>query len=324
MHLRVVCESGDSAAVTDLLRAEPGVVHLTVSAGTCREPGGDVIEATIARQVADDVLDRLSQRGVPRNGQVSLHPIDTMLSDTADAAERAMPGESAEAVIWEELLDTTGEESQLNPIYLAFLTIACLLAAVGVVTNSAITIVGAMVVSPDFGPLAALAVALVGRRRDLGTQAALALGAGFAFAMLVTAALTLLARAAGLYHPASLTGLDQVSFIYQVGPYSVIVAVLAGTAGMLALTSAKSGVLIGVFISVTTVPAAGYAAVAAVAGDWPKCGGAVLQLLINLVGVTVAAALTLLIRRRHTVPGAIPPPRSPRSLVTGLASRSRR
>jgi uncharacterized hydrophobic protein (TIGR00271 family) len=324
MHLRVVCESGDSAAVTDLLKAEPGVVHLTVDAGAGRQPVGDVIEAAVARQAAEGVLDRLAERGVPRHGQVSLQLIDTMLSDTADAAERAMPGEGADAIIWDELVATTGEESQLNPVFLAFLTIACLLAAVGVITNSAITIVGAMVVSPDFGPLAALAVAIVGKRRDLAASAALTLGAGFPFAMLVTAALTLLARGIGLFHPASLAELNQVSYIYHVGPYSVIVAVLAGTAGMLALTSEKSGVLIGVFISVTTVPAAGFAAVAAVAGDWPQCGGAILQLLINLAGVTVAAALTLLIRRRHIVLGPVPPARSLRRPVTAAISRPRR
>lgn len=299
MHLRVVCDSGASAAVTGILEAEPGVAHLTVTAGVSRQPVGDVIEATVAREVAEDVLNRLAEHGVPRSGQVSLQPLDMMLSDTAAVAERVAPGDGADALIWDELVATTGEESRLNGTFLAFLTIACLIAAVGVITNSAITIVGAMVVGPDFGPLAALAVALVGRRKDLAVNAARALGAGFPFAMLVTAALALLARVTGLFHPATLTQLDQVSFIYQVGPYSAVVAVLAGAAGMLALTSDKSAALVGVFISVTTVPAAGFAAIAAIAGDWSQCGGAVLQLLVNLTGITLAAVVTLMIRRRR-------------------------
>lgn len=44
-----------------------------------------------------------------------------------------------------------------------FLCLACLIAAVGVVTDSPVTAVGAMVVGPEFGPLAALAVVLVRR-----------------------------------------------------------------------------------------------------------------------------------------------------------------
>ena len=40
------------------------------------------------------------------------------------------------------------------------------------------------------------------------------------------------------------------------GLSSLFVAFCAGTAGMLSLTTAKSGALIGVLISVTTIPAA--------------------------------------------------------------------
>jgi uncharacterized membrane protein len=45
--------------------------------------------------------------------------------------------------------------------FLAFLTLACLIAVVGVVTDSPVTVVGAMVVGPEFSPLAAIAVGLV-------------------------------------------------------------------------------------------------------------------------------------------------------------------
>ncbi|OEV04246.1 DUF389 domain-containing protein [Streptomyces oceani] len=304
LHLRVVCASSVSASVFAFLESEPGVAHLVVTHGVSRRPVGDVIEAAVAREVAEDVLRRLTELGVPRQGAMSLQPIDAMVSDTADAAERAAPGRGADAVIWEELVATTGEESQLNPVFLGFLTIACLLAAVGVITDSAITLVGAMVVSPDFGPLAALAVSVVGRRGRLGARAGLALCVGFPLAMLVTAALALLARAGGIFEPGDLSGLRQAAFIYEVGPYSIVLALLAGAAGMVALTSEKPGALIGVFISVTTVPAAGFAALATVAGYWSRFGEAAIQLLINLAGVALAGTLTLLVRRRHIVPGA--------------------
>jgi Domain of unknown function (DUF389) len=45
-------------------------------------------------------------------------------------------------------------------------------------------------------------------------------------------------------------------FIWKPDALSWIVGFLAGIAGMLALTSAKSGALVGVLISVTTIPAA--------------------------------------------------------------------
>ena len=75
-------------------------------------------------------------------------------------AERNAPGDAADAVIWEEVISSTGEDSTLTWVFMAFMVLACLLAAIGVATNSPITIVGAMVVGPEFGPLAGIAVGL--------------------------------------------------------------------------------------------------------------------------------------------------------------------
>ena len=73
---------------------------------------------------------------------------------------------------------------------------------------------------------------------------------------------------------------------------------LAGVAGMLAITSAKSGSLVGVFISVTTVPAAAFAAVALVEGRLDEALTSMLQLAINLIGIVAAAAASLLVSLR--------------------------
>ncbi len=70
---------------------------------------------------------------------------------------------------------------------------------------------------------------------------------------------------------------------------------------MLSLTSAKSGALVGVLISVTTIPAAANIGVAAAYGEWGDAGGAALQLGINLGGIVVAGVLTLYIQRRYYV-----------------------
>ena len=160
----------------------------------------------------------------------------------------------------------TREESTLNVTFLTFLCLACLIAAVGVVTDSPVTVVGAMVVGPEFGPLAALAVALVRRKTYLARRAALALLVGFPVAMLITAVGVLAGEALGWIEVTSTRELTDVDFIFQVGPLSFVVALFAGAAGMLSLVSAKSAALVGVFISVTTVPAAGFAVVAATVG----------------------------------------------------------
>lgn len=305
LHLRVISPAEHTDDVLDLLRAQPGVAHVVLLRGAAVIPPGDVIEADVAREATDQLISALCGLGIDHNGGITLEQIDTALSDAADKAEEDAPGDAADAVVWEELLVRTGEESRLNVTFLAFMAIACLLAAVGVITDSPITLVGAMVVGPEFGPLAAISVGLVRRRWDLVRRASMVLAVSFPLAMLVTAGGTALGSAAGLFDASALTGEHEVDFVFDVGPWSLIVAVLAGAAGMLSMTSAKSAALVGVFISVTTVPAAGYASVAAILGDWNRFFGSVGQLAVNLVGIVVAAAVVLLMRKgTWTVPDA--------------------
>lgn len=295
LHLRVVCPSTRTAEVCAVLTDEPVVAHLVVHPGAAVRPAGDLVEADVARECVDGLLGRFADLGIDHEGGISLEQLDTVLSDRADAAEEAAPGDGADAVVWDELIQRTGEESRLSVTFLTFLTIACLLAAVGAVTDSPVTVVGAMVLGPEFGPMAAVAVGLVLRRGDLIRRGGAALAAGFPFAMLVTAGATLLFDLFGWLSAESLDTLEQTDFIYEVGPFSLVVAVLAGAAGMLSLTSARSSALVGVFISVTTVPAAGFGAVAAIEGRWSEAGLSVLQLGLNLVGATAAAACVLLL-----------------------------
>jgi uncharacterized hydrophobic protein (TIGR00271 family) len=297
LHMRVITPAERTAEVRDLLLAEPGATHITVLPGAAVQPAGDVVEADVAREAVDEMLSRLSALGVDRAGGVTLETIDTTLSDAADAAEEEAPGEASDAVIWDEVVARTGEESRLSGTYQAFLTIACLLAAIGAITDSPVTVVGAMVLGPEFGPLAAVSVGLVLRRGDLVRRGAVALAVGFPIAMVVTAVATVVFDATGLLTTAQLAQLDQVDFIYDVGPFSLIVALLAGAAGMLSLTSAKSAALVGVFISVTTVPAAAFASVAFVEGHYGQAMQSAAQLVINLVGIVVAAAAVLFLSR---------------------------
>jgi uncharacterized membrane protein len=111
----------------------------------------------------------------------------------------------------------------------------------------------------------------------------------------VVTVLSLIARALGLITVADVEtqGRLGTSFIYSPNIWSFIVAVIAGAAGVLALTSAKSGGLVGVFISVTTIPASGNIAVASVFGLWPEVWGSAVTLVVNITGMAIAGWLTL-------------------------------
>ena len=302
IRVRTLCPSHRTRDVVGTLRDEPGATHIVVLPGAGVEPVGDLVEADVAREAVDGVVDTLRGLGIGDgdDGGIELLALETVISRAADRAEEEAPGDGADAVVWHELLARTGQEARLTVTFTVMLTIACLLGAVGVVTDSPVTVVGAMVLGPEFGPLAALAVAVVRRRPVLAREAATALVVGFAVALLVTTAGAALGRLTGAVTESALGNLPQTAFVYQVGPINLLVALLAGVAGMVALLAGEgSGVLVGVFISVTTVPAAGFAAVAAVLGAWSQALGSLVQLAVNVVGIVVAGLVVLLIAGRR-------------------------
>jgi uncharacterized membrane protein len=86
-------------------------------------------------------------------------------------------------------------------------------------------------------------------------------------------------------------------FIWRPDKWSAVVAVLAGCAGVLSQTAGRSNALVGVFISVTTVPAAGDLALSVAVWAPHQIGGSATQLGINLIGMTLAGITTLLLQR---------------------------
>jgi uncharacterized hydrophobic protein (TIGR00271 family) len=257
--------------------------------------------ADVAREAVNDVL--AGVRALPGGDTcaLTLDGIDTTLSSEAAAAEAAAPGLGVDAVVWEDVEARTSEEAELSGSFLALLVVATLVAAVALLVDSAVLLVGAMVVGPEFGPVAGVTVALVARRWELARRSLVALLVGFPLASASAFVLTAVVRATSGLPETYAGSRPATSFVYQPDGFAVLVALLAGIAGVVSLTSAKSAALVGVAVSVTTVPAAADIGVAAAAGRLGECGGAALQLAVNLVALVVGGAATLALRRRRSV-----------------------
>ncbi|WP_217144371.1 DUF389 domain-containing protein [Streptomyces sp. AC627_RSS907] len=298
LHLRLITPADRTDEVVRLIGRTVGTAHLVVLPGAARDPEGDVVMCDVAREAGDPLIRELQVLGIDSRGAITAEHIDLSLSTRADRAEKDAPGEAADAVLWEQLEEATHEESTLSFTYVAFITLATMIAACGVVLDNAILIVGAMAVGPEFGPLAGISTAAVQRQPRLALRSMTALLVGFAVAMAVTVGFSFFMDAVGLFTEERLEGdRPQTGFVYAPDWFSFVVAVLAGAAGTLSLTSAKSGALVGVAISVTTVPAAANAAVALSYGDTVQTRGSTEQLLLNLLGIVLAGILTLLVQK---------------------------
>ncbi len=272
-------------------------------------PQGDVIHADVAREGANAVVSALREIGVHEEGTLQIEPVTTWVSRAGFEADELTPGSGADAVVHAEVAQRSYEDSELNWTYLSFMTLAMLIAAIAIVLDSQILVIGAMVLGPEFGAIAALGVALVQRRRILLAAAARALLVGFVVGIAVTAVAGLAGRGVGWITLEDITGpRPATEFIYTPDRWSFIVAVLAAAAGVLSITSARVGGLSGVFISVTTIPAAANVALGLAFGAWEEVWGSSLQLVVNISGMAAAGWLTLALQR--TVWSRVPAPRS--------------
>jgi uncharacterized hydrophobic protein (TIGR00271 family) len=300
VHLRVVAPGHLADKVVALLCSAPAVTNVVRLRDAAYKPEGDLILCDVAREDASLVIGDLKDLGVPAVGSIAVELIDSSISKVATEAEHAAPGIPSDAVVWEEVESRTSEQTELSVGFLLFMIAAMQIAAVGIMLDQPILIVGAMVVGPEFGPLAGFCVALVRRQGDLAKRSLLALAIGFPVATLVTLVTTLALVAVDAF-PDDYGDRTFTDFISNPDFLSLFVAVVAGAAGMLSLTNAKSGALIGVLVSVTTIPAAANVGVAAAYGEWDVAGGAAAQLGINLLGIVAAGVVTLTIQNRDFV-----------------------
>lgn len=298
LHVEISCPAPLAGQVIDLLMEHPAVSALAVNRGGSLKPPGDVITADVPREAANDVLDALREMGVHREGSIHVQVLETWMSQAGLDAEIAAPGAGADAVVWAGVVQRAYDDSELTWTYLTFMTLATLIAGVAIVLDSIVLVIAAMVLGPEFGAVAALGLGLVRGRPSLVGRGLRTLAVGFAVGITATTLAGLLGRALGWISPDDLLGPRLgTAFIYSPDRWSFIIAVIAGAAGVLAITSSKSGGLVGVFISVTTIPAAGNAALALALGVWSELWGSLLQLGVNITGMAVAGCVTLLIQQ---------------------------
>ena len=243
--------------------------------------------AAVRPRVADTLLDELRRQGVP-DTDITLSRIEVVARAAHDRAEASF--------VWEDVLGMAWLNARPLARYLAFMFVAGVVACYGVIERNVILIVGAMAISPDLLPITAVAVGLVGRRLRLAGQALLTLVLGLATASGAAAMFALAQDWLDLIPSGFNIDATVLGSLTTVNDETIAVALAAGVAGMLALeTRASSGV--GVAISVTTIPAAGYLGVAVGLGELGNVGGALAVLGTNVAMLVVGASATLAVQR---------------------------
>jgi uncharacterized hydrophobic protein (TIGR00271 family) len=247
---------------------------------------------------ANSVLRQLEAFADDRRGPVTIESVDAAIGEQATPPPRHWLVQRDIAPVWDIVEAKIRSDAIYAPSFYILLAIAGLIGAVGILTNSQILIVGAMVVGPEYNAIMGIALGIDTRDTPPVLRGALALLAGFTAAIIVTLAFGLAIRWSGHTPQAYLLGVRPVSsLIDNPNLFSLIVAVLAGIVGVVSLTEARAAALIGVFISVTTIPAAADTGLSIAYTNWAQARGSALQLLLNVTVLIAIGTLGLRLQR---------------------------
>ncbi len=314
LEVSVVSPAATTARLTAALGADAGVSNIVTLAGAARSPDGDAVSFDVADASANPVFRLLRELDLDRDGLICVQRVDAALTEHPAGRDQLMRGRGRGALrreiapVWElvEAVIHDGEAYALS--FYALLAIAGLIGAVGILANSPILIVGAMVVGPEYNAIIAAALGISNGDRRSVKDGLLALLFGFASAVVVTFLFGLAVRASGNTPAAFLHGVRPVAdLINSPDVFSVVVAILAGIVGVVSLTESRANALIGVFISVTTIPAAASIGVSLAYQGGREAAGSLLQLLLNVVLLIVVGVGGLRTQRRIWRRAARPP-----------------
>jgi uncharacterized hydrophobic protein (TIGR00271 family) len=299
IHVRLLSPPAITPSLLAFLGRNAGVLNIVALHGVARSPEGDAVQFDVIGAQANIVVAELRVLGIDRSGSIFIEDVGTELSARAADAEAAAPRALRFSPVWAEAEARIKAGGRYGPSWFVLLTIAGLIAAAGIFTNSQILIVGAMVVGPEYAAIISVAFGLVTSDHAAVRAGLAALLFGFLLAITVTLVFSLVVRGFAWQPEAFDLGLRPVSdLIDSPNVFSVVVATLAGIVGVVSLVESRTGTLIGVFISVTTIPAAADIGVSVAFANWSEARGSVVQLLLNVAILIMVGAAGIVVQQR--------------------------
>jgi len=263
--------------------------------------GNVLIKLLISADKTEKILDRLEGKYGGRDGfRVILLHVEATIPrieeiediNNANTEETIQDPEDEkdhqERVSREELYADIVDSVKLSRNYLTLVVISSIIAAVGLMQDSIAIVIGAMVIAPLLGPNVGLALATTLADFDLG-KAALRTGL---LGLAISLGLSILA---GIIFPIDPT-IHEIATRTYVMPTDIIVALAAGSAGVLAFTSGVATALIGVMVSVALLPPLVAFGLLLGAGHMSEALGAFLLVITNIICVNLAGVTTLLLK----------------------------
>lgn len=249
-----------------------------------QKSGPACIRVTVRTPQVEQVLKRLQANFA--NLKVLILPVEALwpVPDLDSPCNQASARLSRE-----EIYTKVGQQVQLTGTHIGLVVLSTLIVSIGLLKGSEAILIGGMVLAPLLQPILGLAVAAVLGDFVLAKQAIKVGGISIGLALGLTICL-------GIVCPISLD-LPGVMARVSVEPMDVGLAIAAGIASALSLTSDNRNAIVGVMVAVALLPPLAVLGLLMGAGEWALAPGALLLVLTNVIGLNLAATTTLMAQK---------------------------
>ncbi|MDS0473416.1 DUF389 domain-containing protein [Natrinema sp. 1APR25-10V2] len=257
---------------------------------------GAVAYVPVPAGAVDTVLERLYDAGLDEDTYTVVTDVQrATIPNVDELTDEYVDGpKGARGASHPEIRDRARDLTPETATYIAFAALSAIVAVGGLLLNSAIVIVGAMVIAPFAGSTLSASVGAVISDREMVVDSATSQIVGLVVAFVGAVAMSLVLQRTGFMPPSLVVSrIDQVSSFLTPNLLTLVIAIAAGFAGALALATDLPVSLAGVAVAAAIVPAAATAGIGVVWGQPIIALGAIVLLLMNIVFINLAAYAAL-------------------------------
>ena len=254
-----------------------------------------IVYVPLPTNAVEPVLETLRGAGLGEDTFTVVLAANTVVSRRFEELQEEYAEERDEdRIARDELTSAAADLAPSMPTYVVMTVVSAVVATAGLLLDSAAVVVGSMVIAPLVGPaLSASVGTVVGDnemfRRGVKLQILgllLAITAAFLFAFVV--------RHVHLVPPlADVTTVPEIRERVAPDFLMLAIAIGAGVAGIISLTSGVSVALVGVMIAVALIPPAATVGIGLAWGQPSVSVGSAVLLLVNVLSINLASLVVL-------------------------------
>ena len=292
--IQTLVPDGKHATVVDILESEE--IDFAMTEESSGSNYSDIVYIPAESERVEEIVDKLRDVGVEREGYMVITDVETIVSEQFEENKDEETDNGDERISRDELRTKARNLSRSTPNYLALTIISAVVATAGLLQDSAAVVVGSMVIAPLIGPAMASCVGTVINDDDLFWEGIRSQTVGLGVAVL-SAVMFAVSYRLLLAPELELLIIQQIAERAHPGLLALAIALGAGTAGALSLTSGADEALVGVMIAVALMPPAASVGLGVAYLDPRLAFGASVLVMVNLLSINAAGIVTIWIKR---------------------------